>query len=903
MRTENTSAPALDFDFDFLIPPHALQSHNNVATFRRYIMSSKCLQSHGLYSKWRFEIFRTLFAPAPEPSPSTARLAFLHPPRNQLHTRRKHSTKHDAPKDESGAVRNATLMNETETTQNAPTGGRHRKGNASKEQPQAQSSGDEGTAATFEPSGQHERFDPRSTEDRAELRGVVLALKGLLSQLGQETSRRPALWETHRPLEQMEKKQEKDTIVVSSDGFANYRPRPYNSRNPTTALEGVAQSPAQHESREVPVDSPLLLYIADRRASKMDKKISQPKYSSPLYLDPWAQLLVGPIRQCAGSGYRLPTALQSKWSFVENEETQRVYYMPTSLADLEPIETYKGWKTTTNNTEPQLKSVQPPADHAPDDSPDAPSPIVPFEPKHVEATVKLIPHLNLMRQLTTELTKPFAKPQRGVNKAASKILPWHIRERTEQLKHFNLQRAQVAQKTGINPSMKPKDSLSDVGSLLDVGGVEWDNGIAGRMVTILRERCVAAIRRAFQLHLALSDTPPGLRRIAFTQNGLHDPSLWSPAKASAPESWLTSSVPPALLRFNGDSGRIRNPVHAQIEAEGRATDALFFLQVGNWFQQALSPDLDTPVAVTSSRYTLQYLPPTVQAVPHTPNRVPVFPLLPMLGRANLQRLFQDILTMVENDRHASAPAANRSQQSRTSETPLSSKIDFLSNDADSTSDTASNEQPQSISFANPSSSLNILFRRSAIGATSMLLPELWQLWRYLGGREALDWWEHGQIDMADEWVWGDPRTMPAVREVAAAGVMTEKQTGVNNGGTRSSSASPGLEQQASTRTGEVPRSQPTLIQFVPSDTTGQGASSTPSRPNSSSTSSMPAGVRKWAAAPTGAPDFTEVNQRQQHDRPSEQRTLNAQRRKNMKDLRKGILSTSVHAEEKRLHLK
>lgn len=543
-------------------------------------------------------------------------------------------------------------------------------------------------------------------------------------------------------------------------------------------------------NRPAPPESPIFHHLENTKNKRNQKERKLPAPGpNPLAYDPWASMLADPVRMCHATGLRLPKALMTKWGLVRHPEKETdVYLLPTELADVEQLESMGGraqqqrqdaMKTESRppsecdgvSSEDSLVSAQEAdvsegAQLSPDDAahgenimldqamqpkndtsnsspPDALS-----QPIAIPAAIRVLPHLNLLRQLTLQITgisprsgKLFTKPN-----FVSRLLPTPLKLRLAEFKHYLKQRRQVERQTGIT-SRKPVPQ----GTELDVSLLQWQASVAGRVLGLMRRRVVVATKRILELEADRLQR----RRVQVLSEGYMrgEESAVSPTLSTDIDSASGHDDPGTAtgqIVENEAVGEQAATVHSDRltdEAKSQANQVQrskhlqeiqtrIFLYFGPYPSSTLNSITTTndttpldPAAANA------YLPPMLRSH-YTAQAFPSFPLLPLLGPALHAELHAAVLQHV------------RAQHILTRGT--------LDPDA-------SSAQP-----------FSLMVKVTAWHANS-LVREVWRLWRYVGGHEALDLWAAG-IDMGSDAVVGDPRAaeMQQIAAVAAAAAAAAK---------------------------------------------------------------------------------------------------------------------------------
>ncbi|KPI34584.1 uncharacterized protein AB675_11216, partial [Cyphellophora attinorum] len=708
--------------------------------------------------------------------------------------------------------------------------------------------------------------------------------------------------------------------------------------------------------RPPPLESPVSKIVTDifKEAQRPLKAPPPPEDITPLDQDPWAEMLATPVRLCAGSGARVPRGLMAEWSVVQDEEGDgNLWLLPAGLADvgksekdvalIEEKKRRKAAKKAASGghlrpgssgsmdagdavdavAEAQEENGDFQYDEHNDVHPASPpdtdisntrNSVLSSQSRHLSATrsrplaTHLVPHLNLIRQLTVELTLiPPPKAKKGASASSTtsdntaplqqaqlktqhsairNLLPTHHKQKLDALGHFERMHGTAAGKKGaakdqsaapLTQSSEEEDQAIDAGDDLDkqlraddVSGVQWDPLIAGRMVTILRERVIEGLKVVLREHVKHERDDSSVQRIAIIEGSLRSPSSWRPSLQDLKKAGLV--LGPSRAALNDNAKDSLNAASAWEVGSGSAATPTtdnrplllgskgeihprrprVMLHLGSWPYQVLldwSPSVaaapilveeeaghdqrSKSLAETSAARSL--VPPMLAGLGRSKPKVPYFPLLPMLGADGLMRVKAEVLRLLDpksspaevggagDDGKGGGDAAFRrkhcidifppkcangdgggfsfSAGRELSEAeaqlerirallttppscPGSHNNHVHSSDGFNNLTTAagnSGDDDDSLMFTDPffptqsekaptttgpspppthpedkdSESITLLLRAST-RYLPLLLPHLWMLWRYVGGRRCLELWEEG-IDCADGRVVGDPR--------------------------------------------------------------------------------------------------------------------------------------------------
>lgn len=131
-------------------------------------------------------------------------------------------------------------------------------------------------------------------------------------------------------------------------------------------------------------ESPVMRRLRKERKHKRDPTAEE---LSALLNNPWASILASPVRQCQGTGVRMPSDLLVPWSFVRKPSNNLTYLLPAGLADM---------KSLTPKIEPE--SQPPERSEDTDGAPERTSNAAP--PSKMIGKTILTPYRPLMQRLT-----------------------------------------------------------------------------------------------------------------------------------------------------------------------------------------------------------------------------------------------------------------------------------------------------------------------------------------------------------------------------------------------------------------------------------------------------------------------------------------------------------------------
>jgi hypothetical protein len=295
-----------------------------------------------------------------------------------------------------------------------------------------------------------------------------------------------------------------------------------SSESPGHVASDVGTQPKP--SNSLPV-SPLVQALERKKPTKLSSK---GVVKEELANNPWAAMLASPLRLCSATGVRLPKDLLVPWGLVRNPATEEVYFMPTTLAELDSLKDKRRSSKSANSalvkrntiTEEYPSNLEPDSytSHANADTQadrkrsEMDLSTSHLESNHTEADARLherlvtsraseylsprptpsmiymLPSLPLLHHLTlrfTSLQKDMVT-RRSKPNAINSILPWRLKASIDRAKFYAEQRRK------ISPSSASREA-ANVPSPNSFQHVKWEVDINEVMLCILRERLLAAL--------------------------------------------------------------------------------------------------------------------------------------------------------------------------------------------------------------------------------------------------------------------------------------------------------------------------------------------------------------------------------------------------------------------------
>jgi hypothetical protein len=482
---------------------------------------------------------------------------------------------------------------------------------------------------------------------------------------------------------------------------------------PPSDDSGYVEQPEQL-SRSLP-ESPVMRRL---RMTKYPKRTPTNQELLRLINNPWASLLASPVRQCHGTGVRLPVDLMVPWELVKRPSDQGVYLMPRQLAVLEKLkpgwnseERHGGlWKSGVEEWKPSLKD---PEEANSADGRETTSKLK--DPKELKIMTRLLPYQPLTQRLTDRMIRKNSVGKVFTGKAAvERIIPHREKEKIKTFNHYTAQDEDI----------------------LDLNNLQWQADIAERMKGIMRVRVLTTLEtlgieggRRFQRTYILP-----IEALSTGHISLHfeEARSWY-----ADYNFFASQRPP-------DTQESNSVLLGEMQEDIIGTFGGSIILHVNSREPASIPDQPTPVL---SRLAPNMLPQTI-CLENTV-RIPVFDLRQLMGKPSrnvtarrCRRVMQtyDILHPPRG-----TDTAEENENGAQNENGVEPEPWNEDNDKTAASESDSDPDP------NPDGSepyLLLITKREPLA--HVFTKELWQLWRYVGGeadekqdRDQLRAWKRG----------------------------------------------------------------------------------------------------------------------------------------------------------------
>ncbi|ETN40137.1 uncharacterized protein HMPREF1541_04412 [Cyphellophora europaea CBS 101466] len=683
-------------------------------------MSVSCSCRGISYSRWRLNVLSQLYAPRHDVRPE---LLFLHPQSRGVSTKRSYGGKGIGQGPQAGSSLSESLKEPGNSEPELSSSNREHLSVSSTARKDASKSRNRKPKSSWVRRPRHGEFDLFGSQTQVDLRSAIKALTALARQGDRDATGKP--------------------------------PKP--QRDPD-----LPHSPVLH-----------LVNNRTRLVKERSQKLRVRRSQSPLNYDPWASILADPVRICAGSGLRMPLALMNGWGLVEHPENKgEVYTLPTELADVEKLETMgvrlldqkredreayqypppaagdigidnpphlnqsEAANATASNDSAQSLPEQrplPPYDGRTKSFPPPPQTATPSKP----IAFRLLPSLTLLRQMTLSLTafNPRTNTLKTTRSAVSRLIPVDLKKRLAEIMHYDRQRRQVERQTGVT-IMKPTPKEA----MLDLPNLQWQEGVTGRALKLLRRRVSVALKRVLELEAGAVQ----LRRVQVWGDGFVAGQIFErnvtgagvgPTAAAANSQRVSNET-----KDENDARSIHGDIPSSNDAEAGSTSiapSRGVLQTRVYLHFGPYPSA-TVSAYANSCNATDGLPPHAHATtkaylpillpsPNNKQQFPIFPLQPLLGHDTYADLRAAVLQRVKNNEFA-----------------------IYGN----------------VACETDGAGFTLCIKASAWHASSVI-REIWALWRFVGGKEALELWEMG-IDMGSEAVVCDPRLLERSAMVEAA---------------------------------------------------------------------------------------------------------------------------------------
>ena len=301
-------------------------------------------------------------------------------------------------------------------------------------------------------------------------------------------------------------------------------------RSLADSLQGTLISPENpvHDDNAAPTRSsvsdclPVSPLVQAFERDRAPKSLPKGAEKEALASNPWANMLASPVRLCTATGVRLPKDLLVPWGLVKHPATEKVYFMPTELAELDSL---KDKRRQTNNVVPLSRKIAMLAEgsfsiqetgssafsvNADSESNKEESGVEPLannnqkphtasntwlsetptatEAPKTPSLIYMLPFLPLLHHLTLRLTnlQRDMVTRRNRTDAINSLLSWRSKASIARPQFYAGQRART-------PSSSATTEASNLSSLSSLRNVKWEVDIDGVMLRVLRERVLAAL--------------------------------------------------------------------------------------------------------------------------------------------------------------------------------------------------------------------------------------------------------------------------------------------------------------------------------------------------------------------------------------------------------------------------
>ncbi|KIW71494.1 hypothetical protein PV04_03652 [Phialophora macrospora] len=658
-------------------------------------MSLQCPYRHIPYSAWRLDVLRTLFQ-YPE---KARRRTYIHSGRPNRSTCRRNYSNSQAPTPKNHVL---DVQNEAHT------------------QSSTASEKDRGNAGPIPP------FNPYSAAG-------LQAVKDLLAEL-QSVSKKVHHGDADRKCGTDFK-----SVVLEP-------PADQGLKKKTHKRISLDQS---EKHRPLISKSPVVRWVEKAENRRTEEKI-HPSYHHirGLKNNPWAETLASPIRACQGSGARLPVDLLLDLWYVKNPRDDKVYLLPTRLADLDALEAEMASELRASQRLPPVVAPQveqpskdveetgrnipgepPPGDNTPSERRKPPQP-----------QSRLFSNHTFLTFITDAVTQPVKKTSKFPSATGresspgevSRLVHFEAREAFSTAQHYLQNKRRFV--SGHSGTAGTPFAEQEKGAF-NLSKLKWQVELPSRLVHIMRERILVALNALAKSESAARNQdapgrPLGVIPLLFPKNGtLNGDELrpqWSTAEvnyspATGPANTVSkirrvgSKTRGAEPTTTGEAAFSTGPSHDEhvpsspsFVTAGPTESTYHRLGHHEWlpgsiFLHSGARDISSLLASTSSASSLPALPTDNPLLP---------PMLPVMDTHrfpifSLDRLFSH------------TPVAPSAQQTDDLKELLARPI----------------FQPTHSRYADPSrEGDNLLFVRSLQGPAKTVIEEVWRLWRYLGGQ-------------------------------------------------------------------------------------------------------------------------------------------------------------------------
>ena len=470
-------------------------------------MTIACPYRHISYSKWRLNVFQTLFqSPSQHPGGTTL-------PNHDCTSRTIRRSKYGT---SSHAARTKDTLGVKEST--AP-------------EPPTLGIRDRALVTPTE-------FDPHSLKGRE-------AIKGLLTELRYTAAK---LRSPHKSLDPRISKQSDavdapapEELLRPRNLIEQVRDRDRKRRDQRELQRhGVAvDSLAPSKNTAVKSKSPVLRRLEANLELRTEEK-TQPIHHNITGLknNPWAESLASPIRACQGSGARLPKDFLLDFGFVNNVADGKTYMMPANLADLDSLE-------SEMTARPELDSA--------------------FERttnrRPVTQKARLLSNVTFIQFLSDTLTKPLRAPLHESNPTpvrtsfsneVSKLVHFEARQAIHKSQRYldNKRRFEAA-KDGMSKAAAQGTAEQETREGFNLSKLQWQFDVPSRVAHIMRRRILVALKALADVETAAKTQGilrglSGISALPFPANRvIDDEEQMLPAGAEAPGKATAAKPAPA----------------------------------------------------------------------------------------------------------------------------------------------------------------------------------------------------------------------------------------------------------------------------------------------------------------------------------------------------------------------
>ncbi|KIX93738.1 uncharacterized protein Z520_10644 [Fonsecaea multimorphosa CBS 102226] len=508
--------------------------------------------------------------------------------------------------------------------------------------------------------------------------------------------------------------------------------------------------------------SPIIAQVANAARRREERK-EHPSYRriKGLKNNPFAEILASPIRQCQGSGARLPSDLLLDFGYVKNQKDGKIYLMPAELADVDALEAKLVAELTAledqsripdNGMEVKGDTGSAGKDGTMEDIGDAQGPAsssreaaqkttnhLATTRRYTPVQSRLLSNITFLRLVTNKIVQPSKKATKFPAPATFETIAGKVGSLIHfdaRMSHSNAQHY-LQNKNRFDSTVGGQDAVTtdpdsppaeQAKARFNMNKLQWQADISVRIAGIMRKRICAALKLLADSESAaksqpLPTRPSGAIPLPFPQNGVFlgdelrrlTRAASSNTASTSPKIRAVSSEPKQGPSSRGSSSAASDadlpvppPPHPFLpiqEAEYHPLGHSEWLP-GSIFLRIGEDDVETPTSSDSSSSSLPPLPSNNPLVPPMISvldtyRFPVFSLHALFTNASAPETsdLEDLNSLIRRDSIFQHPDHQMSGGERDTRRPG-----------------------------------HLLLILPVPGPAKAVIEEVWRLWRYLGGR-------------------------------------------------------------------------------------------------------------------------------------------------------------------------